>query len=197
MDSAAWFSPPCSLLPAPSNIIGDAVNDAPQPRRARRPPALASAQPAMPRRPKPRTAPVEENLELPDRARDVVGVIHLRHGRFLRDGQVVAVPQQVQDLDDELQDAQQELLVVDLSRPGGSWFEDAEVSSVLVSMQSEERLIPIGDVREHVRRRVDVFARPTPSLRKLEVPCRLPRFPLHVFVLIALRDLLDGDSKAQ
>ena len=195
MDGGAWFAPPCALLPAPPNIVGHVMNEA---RRARRPPALAaSAQPVATKRPKPRAALVEVAAELPDRARDVAGVIHLRHGRFLRGGEVVAVPQQVQDLDDELQDAQQELLVVDLSRPGGAWFEDAEVSSVLVSTQGAERLVPIGVVKEHVRRHVNLFARPSPSLRKLNVPCRLARFPLHVVVLISLRDLLGPGEDAQ
>ncbi len=195
MDAAAWFSPPCALLPAPSSIVGHVSHEA---RRARRPPALAAgAQPVAAKRPKARAAPVEEAAELPDRARDVAGVIHLRHGRFLRDGQVVAVPQQVQDFDDELQDAQQELLVVDLSRPGGAWFEDAEVSSVLVSLQGTERLVPIGVVKDHVRKSVNLFARPAPSLRKLNVPCRLARFPLHTVVLVSLRDLLGAVEDTQ
>jgi hypothetical protein len=189
-DGSAWFAVPCELLPAPPIIVGRAVAD---PRRARRPPALAVAQPVVVAK-KPKPSSKTESMDggglvLPDRALDLPDAMHLRHGRYLKNGKVVAVPQLVKDWEEDLQDENNELLVVDLSTPGGAWFEDPEVSSIRVETEEGGKLLPIGLVRDHVRSRVNLFARPVASLRKLNVPCRLPRLPLHVIVLVSLCDM--------
>jgi len=200
MSEGAWFSAPCELLAAPASIVGRASAD---PRRARRPPALAPCSQPTPvvKKAKPSSKPdgggCGVGLLLPDRASNCADTVHLRHGRYLKNGKVVAVPQLVQDWEDELQDEKNELLVVDLATPGGAWFEDAEVSFVRVQTEDGDRLLPIGPLRDHVRAKVNLFARPVASLRKLNVPCRLPRLPLHVVALVSLCDLSEMLKEAE
>ena len=191
MSGTMWFSSPCELLSAPEAIVGRASAD---PRRARRPPALLAApQEVVVKKAKPtsKTEGLNGGLLLPDRALDLPGTVHLRHGRYLTGGRVIAVPQLVQDWDEELQDEKNEVLVVELSAPGGAWFEDAEVSFVRIQTEDGDRLLPIGPLRDRIRGKVNLFARPVASLRKLNVPCRLPRLPTHVVALMSLCDLSD------
>jgi len=189
---APWFSPPCELLPAPAAVVGCAG----RPQRARRPPALPRPPPpaepaaAAPKRPKPPPPPpVELPPELPDRAAGLPETLHLRHGRCLSRGRVVAVPQAVEDMDEELEDARKELLVVELAAPGGGWFEDADVQLVRVQTADGARLVPVAPLRKLVMEKVQLFARPTTSLRKLHVPCRSRRAPEHVVALLSLAEL--------
>lgn len=116
--------------------------------------------------------------------------MHLRHGRYLREGKVVAVPQKVEDWEDGLVDENSELLVVELIAPGGGWLEDPEVNFVRVQTgETTAKLVPIEDLRELVRSRVQIFSRPSASLRKLNTPCRLKQAPLHTIALVSLSDL--------
>jgi len=187
MFDAKWFSAPCELLSAPPGIVGHTSAD---PRRARRPPALATVpQPTVSaKKTKLCAESAEGGLILPDRALSVPDTVHLSHGRYLKNGRVVAVSQLVKDWEDDLQDEKNELLVVDLSSPGGAWFEDPEVSFVRVQAGDGDKLLPIGPLRDYVRSHVKLFARPVASLRKLNVPCRLPRLPLNVVALVSLCD---------
>jgi hypothetical protein len=199
MSEGPWFSAPCELLSAPAAIVGRASAD---PRRARRPPALLPAvapQEVVVKKAKAtsKTEGLNGGLLLPDRALDLPGTVHLRHGRYLTGGRVIAVPQLVQDWDEELRDEKNEVLVVELSAPGGAWFEDAEVSLVRVQTEDGDRLLPIGPLRDRIRGKVNLFARPVASLRKLDVPCRLPRLPTHVVALVSLCDLSDMLKEAE
>jgi len=194
MAPGPWFSPPCELLPAPPQIVGRPGDS----HRARRPPALL--QPLAPSGEVTgkkrclaavKEQPPEAGASLRDRALDVPDVVHLRHGRYLQDGRVVAVPQKVEDWNGDLVDDKNEILVVDLAAPGGGWFDDVEVSHVHVQVgeASSPRLVPIALVRELVRARVQLFARPAASLRKLDVPCRLKQSPQYTVVLISMSEL--------
>jgi len=195
MSESDWFGAPCELLSAPSAIVGRSYAE---PRRARRPPALSSSYAPQPAPPPKKTKSTSKssttgagNIMMPDRAADLPDAVHLRHGRYLKNGQVVAVPQLVKDWEEELQDDNNELLAVELAAPGGAWFEDEEVSFVRVEVEGgSHRLLPIGPLRDHVRGNVRLLARPVGSLRKLNVPCRLPRAPLHVVALLSMSDVV-------
>ena len=191
MSGARWFRVPCELLSAPPTIVGRASTD---PRRARRPPALANFTPSAAATKKikiSKEVSMEGCIVMPDRAQHVPETVHLRHGRYLKQGRVVAVPQLVKDWEDDLQDEKNELLVVDLICPGGAWYEDPEVSHVHVQTGAGEKLLPVGPLRDYIRAHVKLFARPATSLRKLNVPCRLQRAALHVFALISMCDFAE------
>jgi hypothetical protein len=187
-----WFSPPGELLPAPGPIVGR------EPRRARRPPALVQPAPnslnGKRAKPNPALAAGHKDpvgVALPDRAKDVPRAVHLRHGRYLTNGRVVAVPQKPEDWPDGLVDDKNELLVVELTAPGGlGWFEDPEVSHVRVAAgHGPCRLVPIAPIREIVRAKVNLFARPAPAFKKLNTPCRLKQCPAYLLALLAVSEL--------
>lgn len=191
--ATAWFSPPRALLPAPASIVRHAKY---KPARAYRPPALVTRRPSEPPVRKarcgagqPPSLESEETLPgLKDRALLVRDVIHLRHGRYLHEGHVVAVPQRLEDFQDDCSDELRELLLVELSAPRGSWLEDPEVAFVHVSSAAGERLLPVEVLRRHVRASPNIFRRPLPSLKKLDCPFRSPLFPEHLLLPVATSD---------
>jgi hypothetical protein len=191
--AAAWFSAPRALLPAPTSIVRHAKH---KPTRAYRPPALAARRPAEPPARKARSSatqpprpPEEEALpELRDRALLVRGVIHLRHGRYLHEGRVVAVPQRLEDFQSDCADELREILLVELSAPRGAWLEDPEVALVHVSCPAGERLLPVEVLRRRVRASPNIFRRPLTSLKKLDCPFRSPLFPEHLLLPLATSD---------
>lgn len=124
--------------------------------------------------------------------------LHLRHGRYLSCGRVVAVPQLPEDLDDEMEDTGRELLVVELVAPGGGWFDDPEVNLVRVETNGGAKLVGIVMLRKLVAERVPLFARPVGLLR-LHVVCRPRRAPGHVVALLSVSELaplLEGAEEA-
>jgi hypothetical protein len=187
-----WFSPPSELLPTPSCLLGAH-------RKARRPPALAGSMeaafappPPPPARPGKRTRAAEaaglEPFLPPDRALDVLGGTQLRHARCALGGRVFAVPQQPQDFEAELEDAEGELLLVELVAPGGAWLEDPELHGVLVRA-SPPAWIPIAALRRLVQARVNLFGRPAQQLRKLYQLTRPRCAPEYELALVSLADL--------
>jgi hypothetical protein len=186
-----WFSQPSELLPTPGALLG-------APRKARRPPALAEA-PAPParapaKRPRAEAAAPAPFLP-PDRALEVPGGTQLRHARCALGGRVFAVPQQPRDFEAELEDAEGELLLVELVAPGGAWLEDPELHGVLVRA-SPPAWIPMAALRRLVQAKVNLFGRPAQQLRKLYQLTRPRCAPEYELALVSLADLPGPESDA-
>ena len=184
MAVADWFAPPRALLPAPAAIVRHSKH---KPTRAFRPPALVTERAGPPARKARFCAPASSEglVELKDRALLVRGVIHLRHGRYLHEGAVVAVPQRLEDFQSDCSDDLQELLLIELSAPRGSWLEDPDVALVHVSSAAGERLLPVEVLKRYVRASQNIFRKPTPGLKKLDCPFRSPLYPEHVLLPVA------------
>lgn len=200
-DAQIWFAAPRPLLPAPSSLVRSSNH---KPARAHKPAALltsgakACAQAAGAKKPRALATPSDEPtfLELRDRALEVPGVIHLSRGRYLHEGAVVVVPQRLEDFQSDCCDAMQELLLIELSAPGGSWLEDTQVRYVHVALRSGDRLLPVDVLRRYVRACPNVFRRPLPGLKKLDMPFRCPRYPEHLLLPVATSAFADALASA-
>ena len=175
-----WFAWPSELLPAPLYLLGSK-------RKARRPPALAQPEVAAKRKGVKRAPPPDlPPFMLPDRALKLEGATPLRHARALLGGQIVVVPQRPEDFDDSFADADGELLLVELAGPDGAWLEDREAESVYLG---PGRLLPLEKLREYVRRKINLLARPAQKLKKLHQLVRPSCAPDYTLVLVPLSEL--------
>lgn len=177
--TASWFSLPSELLPTPLYLLGKKA-------KVWRTPALARAEEPAKRRATTRKAIPAPPFLPPDRALDIEGATPLRHGRVLLDGKVVVIPQKPEDYEQGFHDAEDELLLVELSGPDGAWLDDRDADSVYIG---PNQLVPLDVVRQHVLRNVNVLARPAQRLKKLYQVVRPSVAPDYVMVLVQVQTL--------
>lgn len=115
-------------------------------------------------------------------------MLRVPHTRYLWEGSVVVVPVRCEDLDESFQDANNELLLVELFQ--GSWLEDPSVAFVHITKeQGVAKLLPASDLRTYVRANQEVFKKPLIGLKKLNYPFCSRRCPQQVFLPVALSEL--------
>ena len=175
-----WFSPPSELIPTPQYLLGGQ-------RKVRRPPPLPCAEepPARASTAAKKARTAQEPYLPPDRALSAGGT-PLRHGRCAFGKLVLAVPQKVRDFDTQLEDAYDELLLVELCAPDGAWLEDPEVAGVLVAPAA---YVPLQAVRRLVQARVNLFGKPVAQLKRLYQLVRPACAPEYALTLVSIADL--------